>query len=143
MNAILFEVDAWVTALVLVALMLAAWSAGWWQGRRLARQQREVPASKFNEASMALLGLLLAFTFSMSLGKHDQRRQMVVTDSNAIGDFYTCASLLKGPVRGKLQGAIREYTEYRLALVKEGPNEDRLKKYRICRMGCKRSLDRL
>jgi len=67
---------------------------------------------------MALLGLLLGFTFSMSLSKHDQRRLMVVSDSNAVGDFYTCASLLKEPVRGKLQGVIREYAEHRLALAR-------------------------
>ena len=46
--------------------------------------------------------MLLAFSFSMSLVKHEQRRQMVVTDSNAIGDFYTCVSLLKEPQREKL-----------------------------------------
>ncbi len=52
----------------------------------------------------------------MSLVKHDQRRQMVVTDSNAIGDFYTCVSLLKEPVRGKLQAVVHRYVEHRLAL---------------------------
>src|SRR5262249_28039676 len=98
------------------AAMLAAWGAGWWRGRRQAAGSREAPAGKFNDAILALLGLLLGFTFSMSLGKHDQRRLMVVTDSNSIGDFYTCASLVKEPVRGKLQGLIRAYAEQRLAL---------------------------
>jgi hypothetical protein len=37
----------------------------------------------------------------------------VVTDSNAIGDFYTCATLLKEPARSKLQLAIRQYAEIR------------------------------
>ena len=58
--------------------------------------------------------LALAFTFSMSLGKHDQRRAMVVAESNAIGDFYTCASLLPSPVRSRLQGVIREYAQRKL-----------------------------
>src|SRR5262249_33860987 len=47
---------------------------------------------------------------------HEQRRQMVVSDSNAIGDFYTTASLVKEPVRGKLQATVRRYVEHRLAL---------------------------
>jgi len=72
--------------------------------------------SKFDDASMALLGLLLAFTFGVSIGKHDQRRLAVVADSNAIGDFYTCATLLKEPARTKLQSVIREYAELRLHL---------------------------
>jgi hypothetical protein len=116
MSAFLTEVDSWVTAAVLAAAMLAAWSFGRWQGRRLSKTDREAAASKFNDASLALLGLLLAFTFSMALGKHDQRRQMVVSDSNAIGDFYTCVSLLKEPMRGQLQSLLREYVQQRLAL---------------------------
>ena len=43
-------------------------------------------------------------------------RQMVVSDSNAIGDFYTSVSLLQEPVRGKLQAGLRKYVEQRLSL---------------------------
>jgi hypothetical protein len=97
--------------------MLAGWGVGWWAGRRRAARGDAMPESKLGDAIMALLGLLLGFTFSMALGKHDQRRQMLVTDSNAIGDFYTCASLVSAPVRGKLQGVIRAYVEHRIANV--------------------------
>ncbi len=76
----------------------------------------ETAPSKFDDASLALLGLLLAFTFGVSISKHDQRRLAVVADSNAIGDFYTCASLIKEPTRTKLQTVIREYAELRLSL---------------------------
>jgi hypothetical protein len=119
MRAFLTEVDSWVTAAVLAAAMLAAWGFGWRQGRRLSKTDREAATNKFNDASVALLGLLLAFTFSMALGKHDQRRQMVVTDSNAIGDFYTCVCLLKEPVRRQLQSVVREYVQQRLTLASE------------------------
>jgi hypothetical protein len=128
MTRFLTEVDAWVTAAVLAAAMLAAWGAGWWKGRRLTRENRAGPPSKFTEASLALLGLLLAFTFSISLAKHDERRQMVVTDSNAIGDFYTCASLVKEPARARLQGVIREYAERRLALARQPLDDVTLEK---------------
>jgi hypothetical protein len=131
MSALLTDLDAWLTAAVLAALMLAGWSIGWWHGQRLAQEEHPA-AHKFDDAVLALLGLLLAFTFSMSLGKHDQRRLMVVTDSNAIGDFYTCASLVKEPVRGKLQGVIRGYVEHRLAVVRdrldEGQQEQELRR---------------
>ena len=55
---------------------------------------------------MALLGLLLAFTFAMALNWHDSRHGAVVADSNAIADFYTCATLLTEPIRPKLQAVI-------------------------------------
>jgi hypothetical protein len=104
--------------------MLVAWGLGWWIGHRHRRRAKSAPIQyKFDDASLALMGLLLAFTFGMSISKHDQRRMMVVADSNAIGDFYTCASLLKEPLRTKLQGIIRKYTELRVALARQPPNE--------------------
>jgi hypothetical protein len=112
------DVDAWVLAGVLAAILLAGWAVGRWLSQRLPKEQREAPPSKFGDASLALLGLLLGFTFSMALAKHDQRRQMVVTDSNAIGDFYTCASLLNEPARGQLQAVLRAYVEQRLELAR-------------------------
>jgi hypothetical protein len=122
MNKLLIEVDAWVTAMVFAALMLAGWGVGWRAGRRLAQKGQEAPSSKSGDAVLALLGLLLAFTFSMSLGKHDQRRQMVVNDSNAIGDFYTCASLVNEPVRSQLQGLIRDYVRHRIEVANGRPD---------------------
>jgi hypothetical protein len=118
MNAFLTAVDAWVTAALLAAAMLAGWAVGRWRGRAANIERREVPASKFNDAILALLGLLLAFTFSISLARHEQRRQMAVTDSNAIGDFYTTAGLLKEPERGKLQSVLRLYLEHRLSVAR-------------------------
>src|SRR5437868_6303771 len=104
--------------------MCAAWAVAWYTGRRLKPEEcEEANPNKFGDATVALLGLLLAFTFSMALGKHDQRRQMAVADSNAIGDFYTCVSLLKEPVRGKLQAVAREYVEHRLAVAGTTPDE--------------------
>jgi hypothetical protein len=96
--------------------MLAAWKVGFLMGGRLRRKGGGREPSKFDDASMALLGLLLAFTFGVSISKHDQRRLAVVADSNAIGDFYTCATLLKEPVRTELQNVIREYAELRVGL---------------------------
>jgi len=112
----LAEADSWLVALALGLAMLAAWEFGRRHGRRLRANSGEVPISKFEDASLALLGLLLGFTFSMAIVKHDQRRVMVVADSNAIGDFYTCASLLNEPGRTKLQTVIHNYTRLRSEL---------------------------
>lgn len=111
--------DIYLVILVLAAAMFAAWEVGKWMGRRLRRRGGAKP-SKFDDVSMALLGLLLAFTFGMSISKHDQRRMAVVADSNAIGDFYTCSSLLKEPTRTKLQTVIRQYVQLRIELVRGG-----------------------
>jgi hypothetical protein len=111
MDRIIGYLNAWLIALAFAVAMLACWCLGWWWGRRSPLEPGDDPGTKFIDASMALLGLLFAFTFAMALGRHDQRRLTVVAESNAIGDFYTCASLLPEPRRSKLQHVIREYAE--------------------------------
>ena len=113
--------------------MLASWWIGIWMGRSLARRNPRAQASKFDDVTTAMLGLLLAFTFGISIGKHDQRRLAVVADSNAIGDFYTCATLLKEPTRTQLRSVIRDYTELRADLprkrITDPVMEDALKRF--------------
>ena len=116
MGSIFDMLDAWLAALGFIVCMSAAWAFGWRLGRRAPTTPGEDPSIKFTDASMALLGLLLAFTFAMALNRHDSRRAAVVADSNAIGDFYTCATLLKDPIRSKLQDVIREYGHLRLEM---------------------------
>jgi hypothetical protein len=123
MDAILASVDSWILALGLGILMLAGWEFGLWRGRRMPPERRSDIDATFSGASMALLGLLLGFTFSMSLTKHEQRRQMVITDSNAIGDFATCAALLPEPTRSKLRAIIRDYVQHRLDARKRDDSE--------------------
>jgi uncharacterized membrane protein len=120
MSGIFNDVDAWRTALTLGFAMLVAWQAGRRLGRRSQAAGGEIPVSKFLDASLALLGLLLGFTFSLAIVKYDQRRLALLADSNAIGDFYTCATLLKDPVRTQLQSVVRDYTRLRVELASSG-----------------------
>ena len=117
MERTFIDIDAWLVASVVAFAMVAGWLAGRLRGRRVRLESAgKTPVSKFEDASLAVLGLLLAFTFSTALSKHDQRRLMVVADSNTIGDFYTCASLLKEPVRTKLRSVIHDYVTLRVEL---------------------------
>jgi hypothetical protein len=106
--------------------MLGAWGIGWRRGRRAKPDPNEDPGIKFTDAALALLGLLLAFTFSLSLARHDQRRDMVITESNAIGNFYTCASLLQEPHRPRLQTVIHEYAQHKLDTIRRLRSESDL-----------------
>lgn len=117
MEQIVVESNPWFFVLILAVAMAATWRFGWRLGARLRTRHGEHQISKFDDASLAFVGLLLAFTFGMSLAKHDHRRDMVVADSNSIGDLYTCAAMLKEPVRTKLQTVIREYLVVRVELV--------------------------
>jgi hypothetical protein len=118
--------DPAVMTSILAALMLIAWRLGIALGRRTRDGNGTIP--QFDGPSMALLGLLLAFAFGTSMSKYDQRRIAVVQDSNAIGDFYTCASLLKEPTRSKLQAVVRSYAEFRLSLTRQGIDASNLER---------------
>ena len=102
LDQVIAPLDIHTVALALGVAMLVAWQIGRRLGGRL-RGRDGVKPSKFDDASIGLLGLLLAFSFGTSIAKHDQRRVAVVADANAIGELYTCASLLKEPSRTKLQ----------------------------------------
>src|SRR6185436_17466362 len=96
------RLDAGVIALTFGLAMTALFAVGSWRGRKFPAPAGDTGA-KFTDASMALLGLLLAFTFSMALNRYDDRRAAMVAESNAIGDLYTSASVLREPGRSKLQ----------------------------------------
>jgi hypothetical protein len=119
MDQIFAQLDERIVDLTLVIAMLAAWQVGKWMGRSLLTKG-EPKLSKFDDATIALTGLLLAFAFGSSIGKYEQRRLAVVADSNAIGDFYTCAALLKEPTRTELQAIVQQYAQLRLEVAR-GP----------------------
>ena len=67
---------------VLAVIAAVSMLLGWRIGVRLGRGERVIkgPAPQFDGASLALLGLLLAFAFGTSMSKYDQRRIAVIQD---------------------------------------------------------------
>ena len=114
------NVNPFFAAGVLAAAMTLGWFVGWRLGHKARAAGWQTPDTKLDDAALALLGLLVAFAFSMALNKYDRRRDALITDSNAIGDFYTCATLIPEPVRPRLQTLIREYTQLRLEIARKG-----------------------
>jgi hypothetical protein len=67
-------------------------------------------------AVFALLGLLIAFTFSGAYSRFDARRQLIVQEANAIGTAYLRLDLLTASSQGPLRERFRSYTISRAAL---------------------------
>jgi hypothetical protein len=65
-------------------------------------------------AALALLGFLLAFVTSIALGNFNQRRQLVVSEANAIGTAYLRAGYLADPYGVESRKLLREYVGLRL-----------------------------
>lgn len=65
-------------------------------------------------AVFALLGLLIAFTFSGAASRFDTRRQLIVEEANAIGTAYLRLDLLKGKSTESLRQDFKSYVGARL-----------------------------
>src|SRR4029079_9809451 len=69
------EFDPLLITGVLMMLSMAGWLIGQLLGRRRREEANDESAKRITDASLALMGLLLGFTFAMALGKHDRRRE--------------------------------------------------------------------
>jgi hypothetical protein len=73
-------------------------------------------------AVFALLGLLIAFTFSGALTRFDERRGQVVAEANAIGTAYLRIDVLAPSTQPRLREAFRQYVDSRIATYSKLPN---------------------
>jgi len=71
----------------------------------------------------ALLGLLIAFTFSGAATRFEGRRRMVVEESNAIGTAWLRLDLLPGGEQAAAREDFRHYVDARLAFYAALPDE--------------------
>lgn len=91
-----------------------------WLGVSVLRRLRE-QAEKVQEefgiiqgATLTLLGLIIGFTFSMALGRYDQRKDYEEEEANAIGTEYLRAELLPAGDAARVQSLLREYLDQRI-----------------------------
>ena len=63
---------------------------------------------------LGILALLLAFTFSLSLQRYEDRSDAVVDEANAIGTAYLRSQLLPAAVRDDVRRLLGEYVDLRV-----------------------------
>ena len=78
---------------------------------------------------LALLGLLLAFTFSMSNSRYDNRRALVIEEANAIGTVVLRTDIYPDSVRKLLRANLKEYVEDRIAFYQAGMDMEKTVHY--------------
>ena len=65
-------------------------------------------------ATLTLLSLILGFTFSMAVGRYDQRKLYEEEEANAIGTEYVRADLLPSSDAENVRRLLREYLDLRI-----------------------------
>lgn len=66
-------------------------------------------------ATLTLLGLIIGFTFSMSLGRYDQRKLYEEAEANVIGTEFLRADLLPDDSSVRVRELLKKYLNQRIA----------------------------
>ncbi len=65
-------------------------------------------------AALTLLGLIIGFSFSMAIGRYDQRRNFEEAEANAIGTEFVRAGLLPAPEAARVRAQLAKYLDLRV-----------------------------
>ncbi|WP_374331765.1 hypothetical protein [Aestuariivirga sp.] len=112
-----------VLFIILVAIMEAGRRIG---RRRMARDAGvlEAGTGAVDGVVFAMLGLLVAFTFSSAASRFDERRAMIVTEANDIGTAYLRIDLLPDTAQPALRDAFHRYVGSRVATFQGNPSPE-------------------
>jgi hypothetical protein len=121
--SILQLTSSWVVALILFFLLLFSYVLGNQLIRRNLRLRpdlKEINLSTINGMLLGLLGLLLAFSFSMSNSRFDTRRELAVQEANAIGTVVLRTKALSDSMHKVMMPMLSQYLEQRIAAYEAG-----------------------
>ena len=130
LDQLIFWADLGLTGAALVVLTVVAMEVGFRLGRRRQKKADESARTQFTAiegAELTVVGLLLAFTFSMAVSRFETRKQIVVNEANALGTAYLRAQLLPPLERLEAEALLRNYVDTWLELhdAGAGPAETR------------------
>lgn len=106
-------------ALVLIA-SLAVLTLALWSGATVFKRRRNLDETARTDfglvlgAIMTLLGLIIGFTFSMSISRYDQRKNYEEAEANAIGTEYLRVDFLPAADAARLRMLLRNYLDQRI-----------------------------
>lgn len=120
------------TGLVLLMALSLIVGHGLYLRTGRARRSEDQASTDFSgyvvTAMLGLLAIVMAFTFSLASERYEERRQLVISQANAIGTAYLRASLFDSPYRERLSGLIRGYVDEQVSLAESGyPNSGPLR----------------
>ena len=93
----------WIVFAVLLVLLVGLSELAWRIGLACSRKKSEADkdSGTVRSAVLALLGLLLGFSFALAGARHETRRELLVEEANSIVTTARRAQLLPEPHAGK------------------------------------------
>jgi len=127
--SLLQTAPTFLVAITLFILIVSFYLLGNLLRSRAVKKNPELVKVEFgaiNGMLLALLGLLLAFTFSMSNSRFDARRQLIIEESNNIGTVILRTDIYPDSLRQLLRNNLKEYVEQRIEFYESGMNVEKL-----------------
>lgn len=123
-HSFLYDLDAVYLALFLFVAMLTIIIAGYKLG--LKKADAGADHGTLLSSLLALLGLLLAFSFGMAGSRYDDRRNCIINESNAIGTAILRSGLYPDSLHQEFKKAFKHYIDARISFLEAGRNEEHL-----------------
>ncbi|KIN63695.1 hypothetical protein Z946_2568 [Sulfitobacter noctilucicola] len=124
----MYDIPSPLISLCLLGLMMLAMWLGYRIGFRRQHSETEQTRAQTIAVQGSLLGLLallLGFTFSISLSRHDARSTSVVAEANAIGTAWLRLDFLEGASKTQAKVALLKYTRLRVEAGKLSADQHR------------------
>ena len=113
-----FSLSSWELWLLVFAVIGGTCALGVAAGRILRGRPHgyREPIGALQAALLGLVGLILAFSLSLAVGRYQDRRADVVDDANTIGTAYLRAQTIAEPERSRSLTLLRRYNDLALQL---------------------------
>ncbi len=115
----LYSVPQWIIGLVTLILLIFSVELGYWIGLKAKIEMNQAMRAQISTIQTAILTIftfLLGFTFAMALARFDNRKQMVVKESNAIGTAVLRSKLLPENQRAKMNDLFKQYVNVEFSI---------------------------
>jgi hypothetical protein len=116
-----YEIPLWLVFFLFLIMLVIPMEAGFRLGERQHRLHPEEGKAARNDVTLAsmlaLLGLMLAFTYSFSMSRADMRKQALVVEVNAISTAFLRADLASEPSRTELRELLFDYARSRVTVL--------------------------
>lgn len=125
---LLQKTPTYIIAIIIFCLLIALYFLGYSIRKRSIEKNPDrttIDLTAINGMLLGLLGLLLAFTFSMASSRFDTRRELVIEEANDIGTVILRTDLYPDSMRQLLRRGLKEYVNERIAHYEAGMDLER------------------
>lgn len=116
-----FFSSQWIVFAVLLVLLVGLSELAWRMGFASSRNKSDADkdSGTVRSAVLALLGLLLGFSFAIAAARHETRRELLVEEATSIGTTARRAQLLPEQHAANVVQLLREYVPLRIEAHRE------------------------